>query len=107
MMNLKAYTNTLQPLKESKKIYLDYDIEIHTTCPKCKENVVYDNAVPFLTNNFDGTFYNHVLYCDYCNYESVEKLYTLISINEDNVEVEFNPIFKVDVYEKVLQKKNK
>lgn len=104
-MNLKAYTYTLQPLKKSKKIYIDDNIEIHTTCPECKQNIIYDNCVPFLRNNFDGTFYNHVLYCDHCEYESDEKLYTLTSVNEYSVDVEFNPIFNVTVYEKVLQKK--
>lgn len=104
-MNLEVYTHTLQPLKDSKKIYLNDNIEIHTNCPQCKQNIIYDNRVPFLTNNFDGTFYTHVLYCDDCNYESKEKICELISVNEDSINVEFNKNFDINVYEKVLQKK--
>lgn len=107
MMNLKAYTMSNCSLIDAKRIYLNQNIEVHTTCPKCNENIVYDKRVPFLTNSFDGTFYTHHLYCDHCSYESKEKMVELISINEDSINVEFNPIFKIDVYEKVLQKKNK
>ncbi len=104
-MNLEVYTMSDCDLKDAKKIYLNKNIEIHTTCPKCSENIVYDKRVPFLVNNFDGTFYTHVLYCDDCNYESKEKICELISVNEDSINVEFNKNFDISVYEKFLQKK--
>ncbi len=104
-MNLKAHTMSNCSLIEAKRIYLDQDIEIHTTCPKCSEIIVYDKRVPFLVNNFDGTFYTHVLHCDECSYESKEKICELISVNEDSINVEFNKNFDINVYEKVLQKK--
>lgn len=104
-MNLKAHTMSNCSLIEAKRIYLDQNIELHITCPKCNSNIVYDKRVPFLTNRFDGTFYIHHLYCDDCSYESKEKICELISVNEDSINVEFNKIFDINVYEKILQKK--
>ncbi len=102
-MILKAYSNSGDSLKNSKRVYLK-DIEVHTICPECKENVVHDNCSPFLNNNDDGTSYISHLYCPHCDYESDEKLYKLNSINEDSIDVEFDKKFETSVYQLVLQK---
>ncbi len=102
-MILKAHSHSGESLKNSKRIYLT-DIEIHTICPECKENVIHDNCSPFLTNNDDGTYYISHLYCPHCDYESDEKLYNLKSINEDSIDLEFDKKFETSAYQLVLQK---
>lgn len=96
-MILKAHSHSGESLKNSKRVYLT-DIEIHTTCPECKETIIHDTCVPILNNYEDGTSYIPHLYCENCDYESDEKMYKLILINKDSIEIEFNKNFEFSIH---------
>mgnify|MGYP003661752702 CR=1 FL=1 len=83
-MKLGCWVYTNGDLKDAKRIYLDGDITISYPCPKCKEDLEFDSRrVPFISYGD----YCHVLYCQECNHESEDKLYTLNEIGEDYVDV--------------------
>lgn len=103
-MRLKAKTATGAPLGSAKRIYLD-NVEIHATCPSCQSTATYEQDVPILTENGDGTWYCHHLYCGQCHFESENPMYQLKSIGERDIDLIFDKQFSIKAFEIVITKK--
>ena len=101
-MKLSAYSYYSYPeLKEAKRIYLSNHV-ISYICPECAEEDTHDNRVPILTNNYDGSYYCHSLYCKKCSFESKEKMYSVNEIGDDYIDLTFNKeFFNIKVFEVV------
>lgn len=90
-MRLPTVNNT------HKRNYLCDSIKITHECPECgKENTFNNRTTTFLCY---GT-YCHVYSCDFCDYESEDKMYQLNDIGEDWIDVTFNVLNNLKVFER-------
>ena len=87
MIKLDVNT-TAQSLTEAKRLYLDRSLEICWDCPDCEKKVWFDHCCPIISYGN----YCHVFYCDHCGFESHEKMYNLVNINDGDstIDVVFN-----------------
>lgn len=92
MMDLPVYTFSESCLN-AKRLYSDALFK--WDCPNCKKQVDSQfNKTPLISYGS----YCHVFYCEYCNYESSEKMYSLNAISEGEVSIDISESNNLKVY---------